>query len=234
MRLGNRKILGISNKSTRRAAWVLFFGFVVILLTAGSAYCLYALRPGVTALAKSRAKEIATITVNRAVTEKLKEENIQVSDIMDFTYSEDGKITSASGNVARISQLKSDLALIVTEAIKSISESQLSVPLGSLSGVDILYGTGPRVPLTIAPYGYATADIRTNFSHEGINQTLFEVEAEVTADVSVFMPAIRASEKICASVPVISAIIVGDVPESYTNVERHGEEYEDDVLELLE
>ena len=77
-------------------------------------------------------------------------------------------------------------------------------------------------------------DISTKFSHEGINQTIFEVEAEVTADVSVFMPTIRTSEKVCAKVPVISAIIVGDVPQSYTNVDRHGEEYEDDVLELIE
>jgi len=188
----------------------------------------------VTALAKSRAKEIATTTVNRAVSEKLESENISVSDIVEFTYSNDGKITAASGNVARISKLKSDLALSVTEAIKSIPESELSVPLGSLSGVDILYGTGPKIPLTISPYGYAVADIKTRFSHEGINQTIFEVEASVTADVAVFMPTIRTSQKISATVPVISAIIVGDVPDSYTNVERHGEEYEDDVLELLE
>ena len=197
-------------------------------------YCICALRPGVTVLAKSRANEIATIIVNRAVSEKLQNENIEVSDIMEFTYSQDGKITTASGNVARISKLKSDLALTVTDAIKSISESELSIPLGSLSGVDILYGTGPKIPLTITPYGYATADIKTKFSHEGINQTIFEVEASVTADVAVYMPTIRTSQKISATVPVISAIIVGDVPDSFTNVERHGEEYEDDVLELLE
>lgn len=232
--MGSRRFLGISKKTTLRVAWVLFFGVVIVVLTVGMVYCLCSLRPSVTALAKSRAKEIATITINRAVVEKLKAENIQVSDIVSFTYAENGKITAASGNVARISELKADLALSVTEAIKSISESKLSIPLGSLSGVDIFYGTGPKIPLTITPYGYATADIRTKFSHEGINQTIFEVEAEVTADVSVFMPTIRTGERISASVPVISAIIVGDVPQSYTNVERHGEEYEDDVLELLE
>jgi len=226
--------LSVPKKNLRRAAWIFVLGISFVLVIFGVLYCLYSLRPGVTALAKSRAKEIATTTVNRAVSEKLESENISVSDIVEFTYSNDGKITAASGNVARISKLKSDLALSVTEAIKSIPESELSVPLGSLSGVDILYGTGPKIPLTISPYGYAVADIKTRFSHEGINQTIFEVEASVTADVAVFMPTIRTSQKISATVPVISAIIVGDVPDSYTNVERHGEEYEDDVLELLE
>ena len=226
--------MSVPKKNLRRAAWIFVLGISFVLVIFGVLYCLYSLRPGVTALAKSRAKEIATTTVNRAVSEKLESENISVSDIVEFTYSNDGKITAASGNVARISKLKSDLALSVTEAIKSIPESELSVPLGSLSGVDILYGTGPKIPLTISPYGYAVADIKTRFSHEGINQTIFEVEASVTADVAVFMPTIRTSQKISATVPVISAIIVGDVPDSYTNVERHGEEYEDDVLELLE
>ena len=32
--------------------------------------------------------------------------------------------------------------------------------------------------------------------------------------------------------PVIQTIIVGDVPDTYTNVERSGDELEDDVLEM--
>ncbi|MBO5733935.1 MAG: sporulation protein YunB, partial [Clostridia bacterium] len=122
----------------------------------------------------------------------------------------------------------------VTEALNGISESQLSIPLGTLSGTDIFYGVGPRVPIKIVPYGYAVADIETRFYDTGINQTAFEVVAKVHANVSVLMPTIRQSMKITASVPVASAVVVGDVPDSYTNVERHGLDYEDDVLELIE
>ena len=234
MRLGSRRFLSATKKSKRRAGILILLAGVLVLLILGAYYIFNILRPGVVAMAKSRASEIATMEINRVVSEKLKEENIAFSDIVTFTYKENGDIASLSGNVAYASRLKSDLALEVTEAIKSISESELYIPLGTLSGVDILYGTGPKVPLKIVPYGYAVADINTDFRDAGINQTVFEVTAEVSAQVSVFMPTIGENQKISTSVPVVSAIVVGDVPDSYTNVDREGLEYEDDVLDLLE
>lgn len=234
MRLGSRQFLSATKKSKRRAGMLLLFAGVLVMLVLGAYYFFRILRPGVVTMAKAKAAEIATMEVNKAVSEKLIEENITFSDIMTFTYKENGDIASLSGDVARVSRLKSDLAIEVTEAIKSISESSLYIPLGTLSGVDILYGTGPKVPLKIVPYGYAVADIKTDFRDAGINQTIFEVTAEVSAKVSVFMPTVGENQAITASVPVVSAIVVGDVPESYTNVDRQGYEYEEDVLELAE
>ena len=219
-------------KGKKGPAFMLIIALVLIFF--GGYYVLCILRPQVIAMAKSRAKEIATIEINRAVSQKLKSENITVSDIVTFTYKENGDISALSGNVAAISQLKSDLAIEVTNAINAIAESNLQIPLGTLSGVDIFYGTGPKIPVKVIPYGYAVADIDTKFYDSGINQTIFEVEASISAKVSVLIPTVGESQKITTTVPVVSAVIVGDIPESYTNVERHGEEIEDDVLELLE
>ena len=221
-------------KSKGKKRLIFLFFTVLILIFGGVYYVLWILRPGVLSMAKSRASEIATTEINRVVSERLKSENITVSDIVTFTYKENGDIAALSGNVATISKLKSDLALEVTHAINAISDSELKIPLGTLSGVDIFYGTGLKIPVKIAPYGYAVADIKIKFYDTGINQTVFEVEAEISAKVSVLIPTVGESQKITTTVPVVSAVIVGDVPESYTNVERHGEDFEDDVLEVLE
>lgn len=234
MRLGSKQFLNASKKSKRRAGFLIFLMIVLFLLALGGYYVLCILRPSVISMAKSRANEIATLEVNKVISRKLKSEDIDFSDIISFTYTQDGDIAALGSNVSYVSALKSDLAIEVTEALNGISESQLSIPLGTLSGMDIFYGTGPRVPLKIMPYGYAVADIETRFYDSGINQTAFEVVAHVHANVSVLMPTIRQGMKITASVPVASAVVVGDVPDSYTNVERHGEEFEDDVLELIE
>jgi len=234
VRLGSKQFLNASKKSKRRAGFLIFLMIVLFLLALGGYYVLCILRPSVISMAKSRANEIATLEVNKVISRKLKSEDIDFSDIISFTYTQDGDIAALGSNVSYVSALKSDLAIEVTEALNGISESQLSIPLGTLSGMDIFYGTGPRVPLKIMPYGYAVADIETRFYDSGINQTAFEVVAHVHANVSVLMPTIRQGMKITASVPVASAVVVGDVPDSYTNVERHGEEFEDDVLELIE
>lgn len=228
------RLFASKRKSKGKRGLVLFLFTALIFVFWGLYYLLCILRPGVLSMAKSRAAEIATTEINRAVSKKLKSENITVSDIVTFTYKENGDIAALSGNVATISRLKSDLAIEVTNAINALSESDLKMPLGTLSGVDIFYGTGPKIPIKIVSYGYAVADIKTKFYDTGINQTIFEVEAEISAQVSVLIPTVGKSQKITTTVPVVSAVVVGDVPESYTNVERHGEDFEDDVLEVLE
>ena len=234
MRLGATRFFNTSEKSKKRGKLFLLLLIFTIMISAFFWYSFCVLRPTVISLAKAKANEIGVMTINRAVSEKLKSENLLLSDVLNFTYDENGKITSLSSNVSNVTALKSDLALQATEAIKEISKSSVGITLGSLSGIDILYGTGPIVPIHIRPYGYATTDIETRFHEEGINQTAFEIVAKISADVSVLMPTISKSEKITTSVPLISAVIVGDVPESYTNVDRDGQEYEDDVLQLAE
>lgn len=232
MRLGSRRY--IFTKVRKRRALFLIVVFAVLCSCAVLGCSFFALRASVTKMAKSRANEIALLTVNKAISQKLSQENFSYSDFVRFTYSADGMVTSVENNLSNISRHNADLALHIGKAIQEISKEKLSIPLGTLSGVDILYGMGPDVPLEIKPYGNANAELKTRFYSAGINQTIFEVCAEVSADISVLMPTIRTGERIKTNVPVISTVIVGDVPDSYTNVERHGFEYEDDVLELLE
>ncbi len=232
MRLGAKKIIYRTDKSKKIARLIIFLAIALISVSVMFFYFMNVLRPSVINMAKAKAKEIGVMTINRVVAEKLENENVKFSDIISLTYSENGKISALSSNVSLASKLKSELALEVTEAISKISKSELGITLGTLSGIDILYGTGPVIPIEIKPYGYADTNIQTRFHEEGINQTAFEVIAEVSSDISILMPSINKSEKIKTSVPIVSAVIVGDVPESYTNVDRDGYEYEDDVLQL--
>lgn len=234
MRLGQRRVFNTHERSKKRGKLLLFFVVVLLFVLLLFWYSFCVLRPVVINMAKAKAKEIGVLTINRVVSEKIKKEGVDFSDIVEYTYDDNGKISSLSSNVSQATVLKSDLAVEVTEAIRGISKSDVGITLGALSGLDILYGTGPIIPIEIRPYGYADADIKTRFHEEGINQTAFEIVAEVTADVSILMPTIRKSEKITTSVPIASAIVVGDVPGSYTNVDRDGYEYEDDVLQLKE
>lgn len=219
-------------KKVSRGLWLVVL--ISILMIVGVFYTLGSIIPNVRKLAVNHAKQIAVITVNEHIAKKLREENIDYDSIVKFTYANDGKIRAVSNNISTVNILKSELAQEVTKAIASLDTSEISLPLGTLSGIDFLYGTGPFLPVSIKPYGYADADITTDFRSSGINQTIFEVTANISADVSVLMPMMKNGAKIETSIPVISTVIVGDVPGSYTNVERYGEEFEEDVLQLAE
>lgn len=219
----------------RKSRWgaLMLLVFAVAVL-GGFFYSFSVIVPNVRKLAVNRAKEIAVITIHEQIAKKLQEAEIDYDSIVRFTYADDGKIRAVSNNVSAVNILKSELVQEITQAISGIKTSEIALPLGTLSGVDFLYGAGPVLPISIKPYGYANADIDTRFYSSGINQTIFEVTANVSADVTVLMPMIKSDEKIKTSVPVISTVIVGDVPGSYTNVERYGEEFEEDVLQLAE
>ncbi len=232
MRLGTRRCFA-TGKTKKRLIVVLFLCAAAAFLVL-TVFMLMSLRTSVTKMAKQRAKDIAIRTVNAAIAQKLSEENITYDSFVDFTYSADGLITAVNHNLAGVSKMSAELSLAVSDALRQITKDNLSVPLGSLSGVDILYGTGPEVNLDIKPYGSARAELKTDFRESGINQTVFEVRAKVSAEISVLMPTIRAAERINTEIPVISTVIAGAVPDSYTNVDRHGFEYEEDVLELAE
>ncbi len=234
VRLGSKRYLSASKKSKKTAGVVLIFVLFFVGVVFSLLYTFYILRPSVISMARSRAKEIGIMTLNKVISEKIENENIDVDNLIEYTYDANGKISSLSSNVSQATKLKSELAIEATDAISKISKSEIGLTAGTLSGIDILYGMGPVIPVEIKPYGYADADIKTKFHEEGINQTAFEIVAEISADVYVLMPTIRKSEKIKTSVPLVSAVIVGDVPSSYTNVDRDGYEYEDDVLQLAE
>ena len=220
----------------RKRKYRTFWAIVIVgvFMVVGVFYTLGSIIPNVRKLAVNRAKQIAVITINDYIAKKLREENLDYDSIVKFTYSDDGKIRAVSNNISTVNILKSELTQEVTKAIASIDTSQISLPLGTLSGIDFLYGMGPFLPVSIKPYGYADANIDTDFRASGINQTIFEVTAHVSANVSILMPMMKSGAKIETSIPVISTVIVGDVPGSYTNVERYGEEYEEDVLQLAE
>lgn len=230
MRLGQKRYICTKRRKKKALFFVFSICLICVLIVLMCAFV--SLRSSVAKMAKSKVKEIALITINEAISENMADDIY--SDFARFTYSAEGNVTSIENNLTKISKKSADLALVIGKAIGGISKEKLSVPLGTLSGVDILYGMGPDIQIEIKPYGNAKAELKTNFYSSGINQTVFELTADVSVGISVLMPTIRTGEMITTSVPVASTVIVGDVPDSYTNVERHGFEYEDDVLELIE
>lgn len=232
MRLGTKRFL--YPKKSEKNKLVRFFSSVTIIIIAMVTviYFLNVIRPAFSTLAENQAKQIATFTINRTISQKLAEENIDYHDIVEFERDNENNINAVKSNLAGISKLKSDLNLEITEKIAEIDRSTLKIPLGSLLGSDIFAGFGPDIPFSVKPYGVAVCDIHTDFSESGINQTKLDVTVSVKANVSVLMPTIRKVSTVSTSMPIISTVIVGEIPESFTHVDRDGNDFENDVMDL--
>lgn len=230
MRLGRKRYIRNQTKMG-----TLMGCFLAVLCATGFLYyMLCVFRPAFAALAENRVKELAVVTINRAVSESLAAEQASYSDVVELEQNDEHSVTALKSNLTGISKLKSDLNLAVIEKISAMDTTLMHVPLGSVLGSDFFAGLGPMIPFRVAPFGTAETDIITDFMDAGINQTRLDVSVKVKADMSLLFPTIRKKSTVETTVPILQTVIVGTVPDSYTHVDRDGYEYEDDVLELAD
>lgn len=232
MRLGAKRYISIRREKQKSAVrWLAFLG--VFAMTVGAVwYGVGVMRPAFCSLAENRARELAVFAIHEVVAEKFSQEEYQ--DVVQLERDAENKVGAVRSDMARFSRLKSELNLAIQKTISSLDKSTLSVPLGSLTGSELFCGLGPDISFQVKPYGTVLCDIATNFTEAGINQTMCDVAVSVKAELAVLMPTLQRKSVVETSVPVAQTIIVGDVPQSFTHVDREGKEFEDDVLQLAE
>ena len=208
----------------------------VLLLAAGALVCLTGwaalqLRPVIAQVASSRMDAAATQAINQTVRDAAA--GIAYDDLMTVSRDAAGQVTAVTANAAAVNRLKSDLSLRVLERLSEIGDAGFSVPAGSLTGSVMLSGLGPDVRFRFVPYGSVAVDFRSSFTQAGINQTRQEVYLDVQAQVSAVLPGFPAQAAVDTSVLVAETLIVGNVPQSYANVEGNtgAEGYLFDILQ---
>ena len=186
---------------------VFLVGFVVIQLR---------ITPILTAMAESRAKNIASEAVNDAVQKVLCEKNISYENLVKITSSESGKISSVTVDSVKMNRLCAEIRAIITDTLNNLGTRTISIPLGSLTGIDILSGRGPKLNIEITLSGSAVAGTKNDFQTAGINQTRHQMILEINTKIYVIMQSGNISSEITNSIVVAETVIVGEVPEIYS------------------
>ncbi len=182
-------------------------GFIVVQLR---------ITPILTAMAESRAKNIASEAVNDAVQKVLCEKNISYENLVKITSSESGKISSVTVDSVKMNRLCAEIRAIITDTLNNLGERTISIPLGSLTGIDILSGRGPKLNIEITLSGSAVAGTKNDFQTAGINQTRHQMILEIHTKIYVIMQSGNISSEITNSIVVAETVIVGEVPEIYS------------------
>ena len=89
---------------------------------------------------------------------------------------------------------------------------------GSFTGFKLLSGKGPGVPIRISSIGNVETDLRSEFTSQGINQTLHRVYLQIECEVSILTPYKDITEKITNQVLIAENVIVGKIPNTYYNL----------------
>ncbi|MBR0351227.1 MAG: sporulation protein YunB [Clostridia bacterium] len=95
----------------------------------------------------------------------------------------------------------------------------------------IFSGQGPGIKITISTVGNVKTDLKSEFTAQGINQTLHRVYLQVECEVSILTPFDTIERSITNQVLIAENVIVGHIPETYYNLEGLKQ---DDAMEVMQ
>lgn len=165
-------------------------------------------------LAKIRVKQIATESINEAITSQVANEQ-QVGNLIDWKTDDVGKITGFMLNYSAHMRITSDTIQTVRTTLDEVSRLSEHIPLGQALGSPILASFGPGIPIKIEPKGDVKVDLNTRRQDAGINNILVEVYLRVRTELAVVVPFDMEPQSVETEIPVSYLLVVGDVPMYY-------------------
>mgnify|MGYP000625105161 CR=1 FL=1 len=204
-----------------------FVLLLLVLVAVGYIVIDEAIRPTILSLSEARLRAIAVKAMNEAVRETVGS-GVTYTDLINIQKDSEGNITLVSANAVLMNNLAANTAIAAQEKILNIGEQGIKIPIGTILGGQLMSGRGPSIIVRVEPVGSVTTDFMTEFEDAGINQTRHKIYLVLNATVRILIGNSAQTVEISSQVLISETIIIGDVPQSFVEVDNT-----DDLLNLL-
>ncbi len=195
----------------KRKRWIIVTFLVLIFI----GFLLgFKVKPVVKSVALSKANSILSEMVNLSIMEDMQQMDSSY-DILKIEKGEKGEVLAVLSNAQKINYLKSHIALMIDKKFDQTKEKTFFIPMGTLSGFEILNGRGIAVPMKITCSGTCKTDFKNKFLSVGINQSLHQIYVSIHAKICVLIPGCSCASDFDTDVMISETIIVGSGPRVY-------------------
>ena len=170
-------------------------------------------------IAVSDASDIVTVQTNNAIAALMAEGDFQNGDFVSFEKNAAGEVTAIHSNMAKINLLSTRILDRVVGATENRTLT-VYIPAGNLTGVSLLMGRGPSVPVKIIMLTSSRVELGDSVITAGINQTKHQICLNVIVDVDILIPWGTESTQVVTEVMIADTLVVGKVPDTYLNVQK--------------
>lgn len=199
---------------------------LVIILALFVAICIR-VRPMLKEMTAVQAAYISNKAIDEAAAEVLARNDIEYEDLISLNLLEDGTVSSMTSDIREMNKFKTEISKAIQEKILEYRDREVSIPIGTLTGIDLFAGRGPRIRMKIELYGNVLANLESKFDDAGINQTRHQIICNVNVSVSAIIPGCSSYTTVNNSFAVSETVLLGNVPDSYTNVNTVDDLYDD-------
>ncbi|MBQ2835660.1 MAG: sporulation protein YunB [Clostridia bacterium] len=220
---GSRKTFIIKRKTLK---------LLVVMVSAVIVYTsiLSYIGPVFETLCEDKVKSISTIISNQESTKIMNK--YQYEELYTIEKDEAGNVVIIKSNVVPINNMISDLTENIQNRFNEVENTQIEIPVGNLIGTYYFSGVGPSIPAKVRTSGTLDTEIKSEFIAKGINQTLHRIYVNFECYVKIITPIKNFEKKITNQVIIAEHVIVGNIPDSYYNLEGMGGV--EDVLNVID
>ncbi len=168
--------------------------------------------------AHSKAKIVSNSVINNTVYDYLNQKDIKYTDLLNVNTKEDGTVTSVEFDSVEMTKIKSGIISLVQKNINDRDTITMNIPFGTLTGNQLLNNRGPQIEINMKISSAVYSKIKSEFISAGINQTLHRITLSISTDIYFVMPWYRSSGSYETEFVLAETVIVGEVPDAYTNV----------------
>ena len=192
---------------------ILFSLFVIVLFSVKLYNTLEFYSEELRQMIKVKSNNMFQDVVNDAVYKVCKQTKFKFTDISYI----DGLVASINYNTNAINSFKAE---IVKEVSKNINKKDMIFKVFLSDGFKNVYfvNKGPSFDVRCIPYNAIKVECFSKFEDVGVNQSKNTIWIEISTDIYSSGLAFNTINSFSYSVAVSETIIVGEVPESYTNV----------------
>jgi sporulation protein YunB len=167
-----------------------------------------------------KGRQTANNLVSAAIDKSLAEDD---GDYLDIEYDSSGKIVSLCADTYKINKLENDIKSAINDSLTDIDDNEMSVPIGTLSGITYFSGRGAEIKIKLHQVGAVDAHIVSEFTSAGINQTKHSLKIEVTTELSAILPGHSTDIEVNDEYLLGETIIVGEIPDNILNLKNSDE-----------
>ena len=178
-------------------------------------------------------KSKAGIVISSAIYDEIDKSNITYDKLVSFEKDNNGDITALKTDIIEINKLKTILSVKILNELSSMDTAELDIPIGTVIGTDLLVGKGPAINVNVVPIGSVETEIINEITSAGINQSRHQIMMKITADLTIITSMTNLTTRVVTYISIAETVIVGDVPDSYTNIDTNDDvfdKYNDFVL----
>lgn len=175
------------------------------------------LRPVITTMAQYQCRVVSVLAINEAVMEEISSIPESERSFVTVEKAPDGTVSAIEIDSVAVNRLKTRLTDAVANRLLSVPKQDVSIPLGTLLGWQIMAGRGPDIPLQVVPTSFVQSTIVDSLETAGINQTQHRVLIRFTVEMSAILPGYSTDVTVENEVCVAQTLIVGKVPQVYAS-----------------